>query len=57
MAIKIFDKIEKGPLFKGIDVTKVKIYTGPFPVIKPKKELTEKEIKEILERAKKKVNI
>ena len=54
MAIKTFDKIEKGPLFKGIDVTEVKIYSGPFPVIKPKKALTEKEIKEILDRAKNK---
>ncbi len=57
MAIIVKDKIEKGPLFKGIDVTKVKIYTGPFPVIKPKKALTQKEIQKILEKAKKKVNI
>ncbi len=42
------ENIEKGPLFKGIDVTEVKMYTGPFPVIKPTKKLTEEEITELL---------
>ena len=40
------EKIHK--LKEGRNVTEFKTYTGPFPVIKPTKKLTEKEIKEIL---------
>ena len=43
----IQDKIEKGELFKNIDVTEFKILKGPCP-IKPTKSLTEAEIQEFL---------
>ncbi len=42
------EKIEKGLLFKGIEVPEVKMYAGPLPVIKPTKKLTEEEITELL---------
>lgn len=33
------------PLPKKADVTEVKKYEGPFPVIKPTKKLTEEDLK------------
>lgn len=44
---------EKSILFK-VDVTEAKRYLGPFPVIKPAKPLTKKEIEELLKPKKKK---
>lgn len=39
------EKIKK--IKEKLNVAKLKTYTGPFPVIKPTKELTKKEIDEI----------
>jgi len=44
----IFPEEKENLLEEGIDVTEAKKYIGPLPVIKPTKELTQEEIKELL---------
>ena len=48
--IEINEKIRK--IKEKVNVTEFKTYMGSFPVIKPTKPLTEKEIEEILKKKK-----
>ena len=46
------NKVEKEISKEGINVTEFEIYKGPFPVVKPAKELSKEELAKRIEIAK-----